>query len=183
MDPVRERYRYQSQHLRGDYIRAGVGLLLTLGPLFATSATGVSAIVLLVLAAVFAAFALRTLMRQHAEIICDAEGVSTTGLWRATVRWRGLQRVKLSYFSTRRDREKGWMQLMLRGDTGTIRVDSQLEGFEALVARAAAALNANGLRVNDVTASNFASYGHAVPTAGLLGDDDGDDEDGAEPTA
>lgn len=179
MDSSRERYRYQSQQLRGDYVRAGVGLLLTLGPLFATGATGVSAIVLLALAAVFAAFALRTFLRQHTEVICDAEGVSTTGLWRATVRWHGLRRVKLSYFSTRRDRQKGWMQLMLRGDTGTIRVDSQLEGFEALVARASAALNEHGLRVNDVTASNFASYGHAVPTAGLLGDDD----DGGEPTA
>jgi hypothetical protein len=99
----------------------------------------------------------------------DEEGVSTAGIRRVTVRWQGLRRVKLSYFSTRRDRQRGWMQLMLRGDTGMIRVDSSLEGFEALVARTAEVLNARGLKVSDTTAANFAAYGHVVPVAGLLG--------------
>ncbi|MGF1624955.1 MAG: hypothetical protein ACFCVH_08725 [Alphaproteobacteria bacterium] len=165
------RHRYATPSLYGDYVRAGAGLLLTLGPLAATGATGIGAYVLVGLAAVFALFGLRTVQRQHTEVVADAEGISTRGVRRVTVRWDSLRTVKLSYFSTRRDRQRGWMQLMLRGDTGTIRVDSQLEGFEAVVDRAAAAINARGLRVADTTAANFAAYGLTVPVAGLLGED------------
>jgi len=172
MEPVPTRHHYARQSVYGDYARTGVGLLLTLGPLAATGVTGVGAYVLSGLAAVFVLFGARTILRQHAEVTIDAEGVSTTGIRRATVRWGALRRVKLSYFSTRRDRQGGWMQLMLRGDTGLIRVDSQLEGFEVLLARAAEAVNAQGLRVADTTAANFAAYGLTVPIAGLLGDDD-----------
>jgi len=178
MEPVSSRHHYVRRALYGDYARAGVGLVLTLGPLALTGATGVAAYVLLGLAAVFGLFGLRTLVRQHTEVAVDAEGVSTTGMRHVTVRWEGLRRVKLAYFSTRRgyfstrrDQQGGWMQLMLRGDTGMIRVDSQLDGFEALVARAAEALTASGLKVSDTTAANFAAYGHAVPVAGLLGEE------------
>jgi hypothetical protein len=178
MEPVPSRHHYAKRSLYADYARAGVGLVLTLGPLALTGATGVAAYVLIGLAAVFALFGLRTLVRQHTEVAVDAEGVSTTGIRRVTVRWQGLRRVKLAYFSTRRgyfstrrDQQGGWMQLMLRGDTGTIRVDSQLDGFEALVARAAEALTDRGLKVSDTTAANFAAYGHVVPVAGLLGEE------------
>lgn len=166
------RHRYARQGLYGDYARTAAGLALTLGPLAITGATGIGAYVLVALAAVFALFGLRTLARQRAEVVLDAEGVSTAGMRRASVRWQELRSVKLAYFSTRRDRQRGWMQLTLRGDTGAVRVDSGLEGFEALVARAAQALNDSRLRVSDTSAANFAAYGHVVPVAGLLGEDD-----------
>ncbi len=169
MGPSPSRHHYARQGLYGDYARAGAGLALTVGPLAATGATGAGAYILVGLAAVFAAFGIRTFVRQHTAVVMDEEGVSTAGIRRVTVRWQGLRRVKLSYFSTRRDRQRGWMQLMLRGDTGMIRVDSSLEGFEALVARTAEVLNARGLKVSDTTAANFAAYGHVVPVAGLLG--------------
>lgn len=161
--------RYHARAINGDYARAGVGLALTLGPLLATGATGAAAYVLGVLAALFFVFGLRTWHRHRMTVHVDDQGVSTHGIWRATVRWQAVTRVKLSYFSTRRDRQKGWMQLMLRGDGATIRLDSELGDFDAVVGHTAHMLNARGLAVSEASAANFASYGHIVAAAGPRG--------------
>lgn len=176
-DTAPSRHHYDKRALYGDYGRTVAGLLLTLGPLLATGATGVAAAILGGLAALFALFGIRTYLRQRAEVVVDAAGISTSGMRRVTVRWNELRRVKLSYFSTRRDRQRGWMQLILRGDSGTIRVDSQLDDFDTVVARAADAVTAADLKVSDTSAANFAAYGHTVPTAGLLGDDAAEQQD------
>ncbi len=47
--------------------------------------------------------------------------------------------MKLAYYSTRRDRRDGWMQLELRAGASTIRLDSRIDGFAELVERAALA--------------------------------------------
>ena len=41
--------------------------------------------------------------------------VHTHGPFSAALRWAELSGVTLRYFSTRKDREKGWMQLILKG--------------------------------------------------------------------
>lgn len=171
------RHHYEKQGLYGDYVRAAAGLLLTLGPVFATGATGTAAVILYGLAALFALFAIRTWLRQRTQVVVDSAGISTSGMRHVTVRWNALQRVKLSYFSTRRDRQRGWMQLILRDDSATVRVDSQLTDFDEVIARTAEALVAGGLRVNETTAANFAAYGHDVPVSGLLGEDEAGQRD------
>ncbi|MEZ5668228.1 MAG: hypothetical protein R3F55_12475 [Alphaproteobacteria bacterium] len=162
MDPIETSHRYDRKELYRDYGRSAAGLVLTLGPLAVTGASGAAAIVLGGLAGVFALFGLRTGVRQKTAVQVGPGAISTQGLRRVTVRWDEVRRVKLSYFSTRRDRQRGWMQLMLRGDGGAIRLDSQLEDFEAVVAQAAAAVVRHGIAVSDTTAANFAAYGHVL---------------------
>ena len=57
-----------------------------------------------------------------------------------------LDRLKLSYFSTKRDRSDGWMQLSV-GSTGgrMVKVNSSLDGFHDIVERAARAAEAGGV--------------------------------------
>ena len=71
--------------------------------------------------------------------------------------------MKLSYFSTKRDRSDGWMQLSL-GSTGsrTLRVDSALEGFYDIVERAARAAETAGLPLSVATLANLRSMGITV---------------------
>ena len=79
------------------------------------------------------------------------------------VEWNRLDRLKLSYFSTKRDRTGGWMQLSVgSAGAGTVKVDSALDGFYDIVERAAAAALANGVELTLATRANLKSMGISV---------------------
>jgi hypothetical protein len=89
---------------------------------------------------------------------CQADGPAGT-----LVEWGRIDRLKLSYFSTKRDRSDGWMQLSV-GSTGgrTVRLDSSLDGFHDIVERAARAAQASGLPLSDATRANLKAMGISV---------------------
>jgi hypothetical protein len=157
-------HRYPRRVIVGDYLRAGAGLGCTLVPLVAAGGQPVASVVFGGLAALFAVFAARTTIRQATRVVSTDAGlersaISTFGLGRVTVRWERIADVKLRYFSTRRDRERGWMQLAVLGGDGRITVDSTLEGFDAIARRAAEAAAANGVALSGATIDNLAALG------------------------
>src|SRR4051812_20790631 len=96
--------RYPTEALRGDYIRAGLGLVLTLGPALGIPLASPANYLLLPAAALFAAFALRTWRRQRTRVEITAEGISLFCSQRVSLPWTEVRSVRLSYFSTQRDR-------------------------------------------------------------------------------
>ena len=76
-------------------------------------------------------------------------------------------RIKLAYYSTRRDRRDGWMQLELRAGSSRIRLDSRIDGFAELVGRAARAAAARGIELSPATAANLQALG--IGSFGLPG--------------
>src|SRR3546814_18715301 len=106
-----------------------------------------------------------TLLRQLTAVTLDEDGVSTSGPRNARVRWQELERVDLRYFSTRRDREKGWMQLRLWGKDQSVSVDSTLEGFIEIARTAAEAAATRCISASPVTDENFRAIGIAPPPA------------------
>lgn len=159
---MRPDLRYPVAALRGDYIRAGLGLILCLGPALAVPLSTPADALLLPAAALFLGFGLHTWQRQRSRVVVDEQGISIFRRSRASLGWRQVRSVRLSYFSTRADRREGWMQLTLKGHdpqrrTGwrTIRIDSALDDFEQVARYAAAAVRANGLTVSPATRANF----------------------------
>ena len=74
--------------------------------------------------------------------------------------WAALCGFTLDYYSTRRDREGGWMQLTLTDADGVrLRVDSRLTGFSELVARAVGAALDNSVQMTPTTLENLESLG------------------------
>ena len=72
----------------------------------------------------------------------------------------------LAYYSTRRDRRDGWMQLELRSGRKKVRLDSRIEGFAELVGKSASAARSRGLTLNAATLANLAALGvslHSQP--------------------
>jgi len=158
--------QYSAAALRGDYVRAGIGLALTLGPQLAIPLASPATYVLAPAALLFLAFGVRTWRRQKSRILLTSEGISLFCPHRVNLDWTNVRSVRLSYFSTRRDRTGGWMQLTLKGTDPqrpgrlrTIRVDSTLEEFTSVAAQAAAAALRNGLALSEATAANFAALG------------------------
>jgi hypothetical protein len=111
----------------------------------------------------FAIFFVRTALRQRTRYVLGPDTLCADGPAGTLVEWSRLDRMKLSYFSTKRDRGGGWMQLAI-GSAGAriVKVDSALEGFYDIVERAAQAAEANGLELSMATRVNLRSMGISV---------------------
>jgi hypothetical protein len=169
--PIVQRLHYPSADLTGDYLRAGIGLVLTLPPLVLVDMLVWVRCLFVLAALLFALFALRTLQRQLTTVAVDDEGIEVRGpLARRHLPWAQMKRLKLSYYSTRRDRQGGWMQLDLAGPRGRLRVESQLMNFDRVVEAAAAAALAQRLELTPSTRVNLLSLGLEVPEGGPLDD-------------
>lgn len=159
-------HSYSTSAMAGDYLRSAAGLVPS-GLILATvPVSTVAAIVLGGFAALFGVFGARTLLRHGTRIEMTAQGVRAIGLWPQTIRWAGLDRLRLAYYSTRRDRASGWMQIELGAGRARIRMDSRIEGFETLVRQAALAATARGLSLTDATAANLEALGIRLDTLG-----------------
>ncbi len=82
---------------------------------------------------VFVVFALQVMLRHASVVELGRDTIAVRGPRPVEVSWSALRSIDLSYFSTRRDGGNGWMQLRLDSDTGTIRIDSDLERFADVV--------------------------------------------------
>ena len=115
--------------------------------------------VLVPLAVLFGLFAGRTLLRQMTKYEVSDTGLRSSGPIKFAVRWSELANVELRYYSTRRDRGRGWMQLRIKSQKRTIRLDSTLEGFSDIVARAAREAAQRDIAMNEPTLDNLRVLG------------------------
>jgi hypothetical protein len=151
--------QYANNALLGDYGRSGVGLALTVPPLVLLDVHPVIGVVLGAMALLFVAFLVRTIERQLTRVSYDDAGVSLTGLRTKRMAWADIKGLDLAYYSTRRDRSNGWMQITLRGPGARLRLESTLDGFDGLVERAATAAQANGIVLNETALENLGALG------------------------
>jgi hypothetical protein len=90
----------------------------------------------------------------------------TQGAWRRIIPWDELDRMKLTYYSTSRDRRSGWMQLELGAGGARVKLDSRIDGFDHLVWRAAEVAAARGIALNEATMANLQALGVTLPEGG-----------------
>ena len=148
---------YPAGALIPDYLRAGAGFLLTGGPLLLAHPASVMTYVLGGLAALFLLYGARTLLRQMTRFELTETDLIAVGLLRATLRWHDLQGMELRYFSIKRDRGTGWMQLKLAAREECLRLDSGVTDFATIAARAAEEAERRGLALNETTRANLAT--------------------------
>ena len=155
-------YRYRPATLTGDYVRAAVGATMCVAPL-AFVAVNVFTWLLAAVGGLFVAFGVRTAIRHGTEYVLDEHGLGARGPLGSRVDWSTMRGLRLAYYATRRDRQGGWMQMNLRGASGTIRIDSALEGFDEIARAAAAGASAHGVALSAATLANFAAMDIVVP--------------------
>lgn len=160
-------HAYPHSAMFGDYCRAAAGFVPA-AAILATARLGPVAYSLIgALAALFLVFGVKTWLRQATRLEMTEAQLRAAGPLGATIPWAGLDRLKLAFYSTRRDRRDGWMQLELRAGRANLSVDSRIAGFEALVERAARAAAARRLELSAATLANLQSLGITVPAAAL----------------
>ena len=153
------RHVYPLRQLLPDYARAGAGFVATTAPLPWLAASPVTFWIATGLAVAFAAYGGSTAVRQLTRIEADNERIRRESVGDAELPWTELTAVDLRYYSVRRDRKRGWMQLRVSGAGQRIVLDSALEGFGEIVRRAAEAAAARGLPLTDTTEANLRAMG------------------------
>jgi hypothetical protein len=161
-------HTYPTAAMSGDYLRAACGAIPCLAILLAVPLAPPVMAAVGSLAALFAAFGIRTALHHRSRIEMTETALSASGPLGANIPWTALDGMKLAYYSARRDRGDGWMQLVLRAGRARLSLDSRIEGFPLLVAQAARAAAARRLTLNPATLANLEALGIAAtgPTAG-----------------
>ena len=158
-----DRFTYPASAMVGDYLRAAAGLVPTAGILVTVSVGSVAGVMLGGFAAIFGAFAIRTALRHGTSLVLTEEGLYARGPRQTVILWRDLDRMKLAYYSTRRDRKSGWMQMELGAGRTRLSFDSRLDGFDRLVRQATIAAAERDLELSEATAANLQALGIRVP--------------------
>lgn len=156
-------HRYPVQSVAADYVRAAAGMALTLGPLVFFNLVPPMVYILGGLGALFLVFGIRTLLRHLAHVEVSTEGVTMGGPAGNAVLWRNIDAMSLNYFTTRRDKQGGWMQLKITEKGRAVTLESSLPGFAGIVARAFEAARANGVALDPRTVANLPALGILPP--------------------
>jgi hypothetical protein len=159
-----ERLRTPARILVPDYLRALAGGAVAALPPLAVPLSPWVAAAFATVAGLFGLFAVRTVQRHLTVIALDPDGITAEGPFGRRLTWAGLTRIRLRYYSVRRDRAKGWMQLTLSGKNAAGRrarldLQSGLDGFDLIAERAAAAARAHKLCLDETTLHNFQAIG------------------------
>ncbi len=156
--------RYPRQTLLADYFRAGTGAVLCGLPLAVIEVNHWVALVLGAGFVLFAVFFVRTALRQRTRYVLGPDTLCADGPAGTLVEWSRLDRMKLSYFSTKRDRSDGWMQLAVGSAGGRlVRVDSCTRGLSTILSNGRRARPRTvGLPLSVATRANLRSMGISV---------------------
>jgi hypothetical protein len=164
---------YPNSAMLGDYLRAAAGFVPTVAILATLPHGAVGEAVLSCFAALFGVFGIRTMLRHGTRFQMTESALLSLGFRHTRIIWGELDRMGLAYYSTRRDRREGWMQLELRSGRSRLCLDSRLEGFVTLVERSARAAETRHLPLTAATLANLDTLGVRLPTGtGMLGDSD-----------
>lgn len=162
-------YRYPWQAMVPDYARAAIGILATGAPLVLMELPVLAVGVLASLAAIFILFGLHAALRHATRILVSARDIRALPMG-TRLDWASLTRLRLAYFSVRRDGRRGWMELKLGSGRHTLRIDSRLEGFSDVVRQAAAAASQACVQLEPTTLTNLANLGIPTMDAPSLGE-------------
>jgi len=160
-------FTYPHRSLLGSYLRASLGIVLTLVPLLLLNPISVIVYLLVFLLCVFVGYGLRAIIRQFTRFEVSGACIVMSGPVKRSMNWEELKGFSLNYYSTRRDREAGWMHLRLKGGGVRLGIDSTISDFEELVGLALHAATQNGVVLDAVTARNLRALGIARSDGGL----------------
>ncbi|MBI37521.1 MAG: hypothetical protein CL568_08080 [Alphaproteobacteria bacterium] len=150
---------YSPSSLNSDMFKGLIGFLICVVPILLVNMMPWIMIILFCSAVLFVVFGGRAWARRYTRIIIDDRGVTMQGFMSAYITWQDLNHLKLSYYSTRRNRKNGWMQLQLKSISQGFTVDSNLYGFEELCKKAYIAATNNDLELTINTRRNLAELG------------------------
>jgi hypothetical protein len=170
-------HRYPLRSLFWDYCRAGLGFLIAAVPLVLGDPGSFFTVLLAILAVLFLGYGLRTLRQHLTAYEIRPDGILSHGPFKRFYAWDAISKVHLRYYSTTRDKnqrdlKRGWLELKIVGPAGTLRIDSEVNGFAAILDAASNAVEARRIEVDETTRENLKAFRSATAGAAAGGGND-----------
>ena len=153
---MKKTFAYPIESFIMDFVRSAIGLTITGLPLALLELGWVIQGILGVIFCLFGVFGWLTMQRARTTIALSEDKIALSPRVR-TLAWAELSGLSLNYYATRGERADGWMQLVLKSGKSQLKIDSRLNGFTEVTARAHEAAKARGLILSEVTQANFAT--------------------------
>lgn len=150
-------YSYPLGSVLPDYLRSVLGLCVCAVPFVMGIDRPLITAIFAVLICLFLGYGARTGIRHFTRFEVDDEGIAVNLPMRRAFAWKDVDFLRLRYYSLRRDRKRGWLQVVIGAGGTHIAMESTVAGFRDVVDRAAAAVGRNGVALDDATANNLAS--------------------------
>ncbi len=156
-------HRYPLRSLIRDYVRAASGFLIAAVPLTVGQPSGIFFVLLVALALLFFGYGMRTLGLQLTAYELRPDSILCHGPRRRAHDWDKVSAMRLRYYSTARDKNQrdlkhGWLELTIVSPTGKTRIDSEVEGFDAILEAAAGAADTHDVTMDETTLENFKAF-------------------------
>jgi hypothetical protein len=155
-----EVYRWPHSAIIADYWRSGGGFAASVVFLLLMPPLSLAFVFFVALAVVFGLYLSQTVLRAHTGLALVPEGLAITGLLGdRLIRWDTLGQFALRYYTLRRDRETGWMDLKLASADAKITLDDRVDGFRPILERAWEAARARDIGISSSTYANLTAAG------------------------
>lgn len=159
-------FKYPKKTIQKDTFRAAFGIILLTSILLFLNLSFYFQIVFLALLLLFITYAWQGYLNSKLRISFEKDEIEINQLKHFFIKKNKIIFVKLSYFSTKRDKnhntEDGWMQLTIKTKKRSLKIESSFEGFGELITFAAQAINENSLHCSETTIHNFLSLGEEI---------------------
>ena len=143
-----------------DGLRACLGLLVTLGPLFFLDVVPLLKLVFVVLGGIFILFALQVGAQSLSWIELSDRRIAIRGPIGKSMNWSDLSMLKLAHYTSARRSRQGWYRLSLYGAGETLRLESTIDGFDVIIAAARKAALSAGVALDPTTSENLTTLGY-----------------------
>jgi hypothetical protein len=153
-------YRWPRTAMIADYWRSGVGFSVSFLIALFVPVVSLAFLFFAVLAVIFGLYLAQTVLRANTTLRLDPDGLSVSGVFGTTmIRWDALDHFALRYYTLRRDKEAGWLDLKLRSPAASISLDDRVGGFRAILDRAWEAARARDIGISSSTYANLTAAG------------------------
>jgi len=154
-------HRWPAAALLGDIVRGAISFVGVLIVLLVVPAGSVGFFLALGFGVLVGWYLVNSLLRLRSVVEIHDDGLCPSGGLFApkTIKWVQLERFELRYFSLKRDRTGGWMDLKLKGGGQAIEIDDRLDRFHDVLARAFDAARAADVGLSDTTHANLIAAG------------------------
>ena len=153
-------YRWPAAALRADYLRGGFGFAASLLLALLIPPPSIAFFVFLGLTIVFGLYLAQAALRARTSLTLLPEGLAVAGFFgNRLIRWDTLDQFALRYYTLRRDKEAGWMDLKLASGKDAVTFDDRLDGFRPILERAWEAARARDIGISSATYANLTAAG------------------------
>jgi hypothetical protein len=155
-----EAYRWPRAAIMADYWRSGPAFSACFVAALLVPPLSIGFAVFATLALVFGLYLGQTVLRARTTATLVPDGLAISGYFGdQIIRWDTLDGFALRYYTLRRDKEAGWLDLKLAGGGAKVTLDDRIDGFRPILERAWDAARERDLGISSATYANLTAAG------------------------